>query len=199
MLYSRWSLFKARCRRCVERAYRAFFTNLTHGWTKMTFPLALCFFCCFGLGFGVFALSRKARTWGGDDVTTPITFCSNCTPLLFNASLHIDLERSSSKAVTLLDNGCGLTILAILFLFSLCVSKIGLFPLFSRRRTRCGSWINLLFLCYSRCRAGMWWWAAGEWAASWFSQQNGFPTLARFSFLLGVGGNSKGQFTIFYS
>lgn len=101
----------------------------------MTFPLALCFFCCFGLGFGVFALSRKARTWGGDDVTTPITFCSNCTPLLFNASLHIDLERSSSKAVTLLDNGCGLTILAILFLFSLCVSKkIGLFPLFSRRR-----------------------------------------------------------------
>jgi hypothetical protein len=43
--------------------------------------------------------------------------------LLFNASLHIDLERSSSKVVTLLDNGCGLTILAILFLFSLCVSK----------------------------------------------------------------------------
>lgn len=90
----------------------------------MTFPFALCFFfCCFGLGFGVFALSRKARIRGGDDVTTPVTFCSNCTPLLFNASLHIDPERSSSKVVTPLDNGCGLTILAILFLFSLCVSK----------------------------------------------------------------------------
>jgi len=65
------------------------------------------FFCCFGLEFGVFALSRKARIWGEDDVTTPVTFCSNCTPLLFNASLHIDLERSSSKVVTPLDNGCG--------------------------------------------------------------------------------------------
>ena len=103
----------------------------------MTFLLALCFFFFwyFGLGFGVFVLSQKARIWEEDDVMTPVTFCSNCTPLLFNASLHIDLERTSSKVVTPLDNGCGLTILAILFLFSLCVSKkIGLFPLFSRRR-----------------------------------------------------------------
>ena len=80
-------------------------------------------FWCFGLGFGVFALSQKARIWEEDDVMTPATFCSNCTPLLFNASLHIDLERTSSKVVTPLDNGCGLTILAILIFFSPCVSK----------------------------------------------------------------------------
>lgn len=110
----------------VEGAYRAFFTNLTHAWMdEDDFPSCTIFFffCCFGLGSGVFALSRKARIWGGDDVTTPVTFCSNCTPLLFNASLHIDLERSSSKVVTPLDNGCGLTILAILFLFSLCLKN----------------------------------------------------------------------------
>lgn len=71
----------------------------------------------------MFALSQKARIREKDDVMTPITFCSNCTQLLFNASLHIDLERTSSKVVTPLDNGCGHTILAILFLFSLCVSK----------------------------------------------------------------------------
>ena len=111
------------------------------------------FFWYFGLGFGVFVLSQKARIWEEDDVMTPVTFCSNCTPLLFNASLRIDLERTSSKVVTPLDNGCGLTILAILFFFSLCVSKRstcslclgGGDPGADYALLGCGSWINLLF------------------------------------------------------
>ena len=118
------------------------------------FPSCIMFFFwCFWLGFGVFALSQKARIWEEDDVMTPVTFCSNCTPLLFNASLHIDLERTSSKVVTPLDNGCGLTILAILFFFSLCVSKRSACSLCLGGGGRgtdyallgCGSWINLLF------------------------------------------------------
>ena len=140
----------------------------------MTFLLALCFFFffffwCFGLGFGVFALSQKARIWEEDDVMTPVTFCSNCTPLLFNASLRIDLERTSSKVVTPLDNGCGLTILAILFFFSLCVSKKSACSLCLGGRGTdyallgCGSWINLLFFFATlRCRAGMGRWAVSE-------------------------------------
>lgn len=138
----------------------------------MTFLLALCFFfLVLRVGIWRICFVQKARIWEEDDVMTPVTFCSNCMPLLFNASLHIDLERTSSKVVTPLDNGCGLTILAILFFFSLCVSKkVDLFPLFRRRRSggRLRSarvWVVdkfAFFLCYSRCRAGMGRWAVGE-------------------------------------
>lgn len=58
------------------------------------------------------------------------------------------------------------------------------------------------FLCHSRCRAGMGRWAARRMSGKLIFSTNvdfGFPKLAWFSFLLGVGGNSKGQFTIFYS